>query len=331
MKTIITLGLIILNLLATVFAQAQNKIVLQEHFTNTLCSVCASRNPGLYTNLASQQDVLHIAYHPSRPYAGCLLNQHNKVENDARTNFYGIYGSTPRIVINGVVQSASADYSSADIFNPFKNINADLSIVVKQTLGTDSIRSTIVVKKLTSTTLSNLKLHIMYVEDTLFYNAPNGENRHYDVFRKSANGIQGIDFTAPANMNDSSIVYTSTAINSAWNKNRMYTLAFVQNTNDKTILNASKSESNKSANNSLKNLSELGIEVYPNPTNQFVNIQLNKAVENKITLINMLGVEVLNKQINNTETIDLIGFAKGIYFLQIENELGKAVQKIVLQ
>lgn len=331
MKTKIKLSSFVLSMVLALFAQAQNRTVLQEHFTNTLCTVCSSRNPGLYTNLASQQDVLHVAYHPSRPYAGCLLNQHNKVENDARTNFYGIYGSTPRIVINGVVQSASTDYSSADIFNPFKNIAADLKITVKQSLEGDSIKSIIVIKKLTNTALSNLKLNVMYVEDTLFYNAPNGENKHYDVFRKSANGVQGIDFTAPANMNDSSIIYTSTAINSAWNKNRIYTLAFVQNSNDKTILNVSKSESNKSANNSLKNISELGIEVYPNPTNQFVNLQLNKTVENKITLINMLGVEVLNKQINNTETIDLIGYAKGIYFLQIENELGKAVQKIVLQ
>ena len=34
--------------------------IISEHFTNTKCSVCASRNPGFYTNYNSQSGILEI-------------------------------------------------------------------------------------------------------------------------------------------------------------------------------------------------------------------------------------------------------------------------------
>ncbi len=312
-------------------AQAQDRAVIQEHFTNTLCSVCSSRNPGLYQNLRAQQDVLHVAYHPSAPYSGCLLNQHNKTENDARTNYYGIFGGTPRIVINGVVQSASTNYGSAGIFTPFKNIAADVSVLVKQTVEGDLIKSTISVKRLTNATLSNLKLHVLYVEDTLFYNAPNGESQHYDVFRKAASNIQGVDLTLPANVNDSVVTLTQTASNSAWNKNRIYTLAFVQNASDKTILNAAKSNSVKATSTGIKTLQDIGVQLFPNPATDVLHINLNNNGLNKISIINILGTEVLNTHIYTSEKLDLSKYSKGIYFVSIENAQGKTTQKVLIK
>ncbi len=323
--------LLIITTALSMALQGQNKATLVEHFTNTLCSVCASRNPGLYQNLRAQQDVLHIAYHPSAPYAACILNQHNKVENDAKTNYYGVYGSTPRIVINGVVQSASANYANAGIFNPFKNIAADVSILVKQTIEGDLIKSTVSVKRLTGAALNNLKLHVMYVEDTLFYNAPNGENQHYDVFRKAASNIQGVDITLPNNTDDSLVVLTQTTVNTTWNKNRMYTLAFVQNASDKTILNAARSTTAKTNSTGIKTLQDIGVQLFPNPASEALYINLNTIGLNKISITNMLGSEVLNTTINNSEKLDLTGFSRGVYFVGIENELGKTTQKILIK
>lgn len=311
--------------------QAQNKAILQEHFTNTLCSVCASRNPSLYTNLQAQQDVLHVAYHPSSPYSGCVLNQHNKAENDDRTRYYSIYGSTPRIVLNGVVQSASTNYGSGTIFNPFRNIIADVSVSVKQTLEGDLIKSTISVKRLTNATLSNLKLHVMYVEDTLFYNAPNGESQHYDVFRKTATNIQGVDLTIPTNINDSVITLTQTNTNSAWNKNRIYTLAFVQNSTDKSILNVAKSTTSNSSSTGLKTLEEIGVNVYPNPAFDFINVELLNNEKTKVSIINILGEVVYQKETTTSEKIELTQFSRGIYFIRLENSKGNVAKKLIIK
>ncbi len=322
------LGLV---MLAFNISNAQNQSVLVEHFTNTLCSICASRNPGFYQNLQSQQDVLHIAYHPSSPYAACVLNKHNKTENDDRTNFYGIYGGTPRLVINGVVQSSSANYASAAIFNPFKNITADVLIKANQVIVGDSIKSFVTIKRLTNQVLSNIKLQVLYVEDTLFYSAPNGESKHFDVFRKSASGWQGLTVNIPAQINDSVVVQTTTPINTAWNKDRIYTLAFLQNTADKTILNVAKSTSNKTLNTGIKSIHDLGIKVYPIPANNYLTIEQSSNVNTQISLTNILGEVVLNKQINYSENLDLSGLSKGIYFLSLENSNGKAIQKIIIQ
>ena len=323
--------LTIISFFMVFFAKAQNKTILVEHFTNTLCSVCASSNPGLYDNLRAQQDVLHIAYHPSSPYSGCVLNQHNKTENDARTNYYSVYGGTPRIVLNGSVQSASLNYASANIFNSFKNIAADVSVNVSQTIEGNLIKSTISVIRLTSTVYSNLKLHVQYIEDTIFYNSPNGEYTHFDVFRKSANGIQGMEIVLPTNVGDSNIIFTETEVNTAWNKNRIFTLAFVQNTSDKNILNVAKSITSKTSSTVVKTSEELGINVYPNPAYEYVNIDLLNNEKTKVTIINIIGGVVFNKEIVETEKIDLTRFNKGIYFLNLENSNGKSVNKLIIK
>src|SRR4051812_23780642 len=96
-------------------AQVPKKIVV-EHFTNTNCSICASKNPGFYANLSSQPNIQHIAVHPSSPYPACMLSQHNVTENDARTNYYGVYGSTPRFIINGELIAPSVNLDNASVF-----------------------------------------------------------------------------------------------------------------------------------------------------------------------------------------------------------------------
>ena len=108
-KTFSLSAIAILFFCQLAFSQVPKKAVV-EHFTNTNCSVCASRNPGFYTNLNMQTGVLNLAVHPSSPYPNCLLYQQNATANDARTNYYGIYGSTPRLVINGNVISSAANY-----------------------------------------------------------------------------------------------------------------------------------------------------------------------------------------------------------------------------
>jgi hypothetical protein len=322
------LGLV---MLAFNISSAQNQSVLVEHFTNTLCSICASRNPGFYQNLQSQQDVLHIAYHPSSPYAACILNKHNKTENDDRTIYYGIFGGTPRLVINGVVQSSSAKYASTAIFNPFRNITADVLIKANQVIVGDSIKSFVTIKRLTNQVLSNIKLQVLYVEDTLFYSAPNGESKHYDVFRKTANGTSGMDIVLPTNLTDSVIILTATKLNTVWNKNRIYTLAFIQNTADKDILNAAKSTNNKTATTSVKTLTDLGVNVYPNPVVDIINIELSNNQPTKVSLVNILGSQIIHKSITTSEKLDVTNFSKGIYFLLIENATGKATQKIIIK
>ena len=176
-KNITSLAIAILIATQIAFTQVPKKTIV-EHFTNTKCSICASRNPGFYNNLNGQTDVLHLAIHPSSPYSGCLLYNQNATANDARTNYYGIYGTTPRLVINGNVIPASANYSSSSIFTPYLGLTSPASIrIVQEKFSTDSIRATVIIKTEAVNSLGALSLFVALAEDTVFYTGSNGDSR----------------------------------------------------------------------------------------------------------------------------------------------------------
>ena len=94
MKYIFTL-LFATTIMFSSYSQVEKTVVV-EHFTNTKCGICASKNPAFYDVLNDYPNVLHIAYHPSSPYSTCAFSMHNHAENDARANYYGVYGPTPQ-------------------------------------------------------------------------------------------------------------------------------------------------------------------------------------------------------------------------------------------
>ncbi len=82
-------------------------------------------------------------------------------------------------------------------------------------------------------------------------------------------------------------------------------------------------------------ISDFGIQVYPNPFTQFINIKAERTLTNvHLQLVNMQG-QVLNEQdinIINAGTIihpALPSLAKGIYFLRVETKQFRTVIKLV--
>ncbi len=325
MKKIFNLfvALFVVNQLAS--AQVPKKVVV-EHFTNTKCSICASKNPGFYANLNNQSGVIHLAVHPSAPYPACFLSMHNPVENDGRTNYYGIYGGTPRLVIQGVVVPTNANYSSASIFTPYLGLTSPASIKIYQyKYGVDSIRSTIVVKTEAAHTLNNLSLFVALAEDTINYTGSNGEPVHYDVFRKSLTGTSGISIILPSVIGDSVFYSMSSPANVAWNFSKIFTLAILQDATTKAVV---QSESITAATNNLTT----GIESEPaNDANvnvyfaeNAINISHNSKLENlKFTLHDVSGRILINKIIeSDSEKLNALNFSRGIYFYRINSTNG---------
>lgn len=68
--------------------------------------------------------------------------------------------------------------------------------------------------------------------------------------------------------------------------------------------------------------------IAPNPTTDFVKIQLSNKVEGTISLIDMTGKVVLEKAISGIEnSISLTAFNKGLYFVQVKEENGTQSSK----
>lgn len=324
---ILSMLLIATNLLQ---AQVTQKVVV-EHFTNTRCGICASRNPSFYTNLKAQSkgNVLHLAIHPSSPYSACLLNQHNKAENDARTNYYGIYGSTPRLVIQGNVISTSSDYGNAAIFNPYLNQTSPIGISVQiELLPTDSIEVLVSVKTFATHSLGELQLFTAMVEEKLNYAAPNGENEHFDVFRKNVFPMNGLTFTPSLVVGDSVVLKGKVVKNVTWVLAQMYALAIVQAA-DKKIIQAERSALLASS-TGVNDYKPLRANVFPNPVSDFLKIELANVNQASLSIYDLTGREVKRQEIQETGLVDLSGLTAGFYQLVLNNNDYRLTKKIII-
>lgn len=78
------------------------------------------------------------------------------------------------------------------------------------------------------------------------------------------------------------------------------------------------------------------LKVYPNPANEQLNVILimNENSDVTIRLINTLGQTVYAVQENNIQqmqkSIETANFSRGIYFLELSNENGRVLEKIIL-
>lgn len=311
-----TLFIAFLSIYSVAYSQVAKKVVV-EHFTNTKCSICASKNPGFYTNLNNQPGLIHLAIHPSSPYSACVFSQHNVTENDGRTNYYNIYGGTPRLVIQGVVISGSANYNAASMFTPYLGQTSPASIKILQSkYGNDSIRSTIVIKTEAAHSLGNLKLFVALAEDTINYTGSNGEPRHYDVFRKSLTGATGVSVNLPVNIGDSVVYSMSSASNVAWNFSRIRTIAILQEATSKAVVQSESVLAN--SNNLTTGIYSLsahdpGVTAFAFD-NSIVVKQANYKENTAITVYDITGKVLISKTLTSAqETVSLPNISAGLY------------------
>jgi len=329
MKKQVVFLLLIIGSSVSTFSQISKKVVV-EHFTNTRCSVCASRNPGFYSNYSNQTNALHIAYHPSSPYSTCVISQSNPSENDGRANYYGVYGGTPTLVIQGSPIPAGQNYSSAALFNPFNGQESPISISVSQINLNDSAEVQITIRTIAQTMLSDVTLFAALSEDTLNYNAPNGEDFHYDVFRKALLGNSGQAITLPA-LGDSLVIDLKTWINPSWVRNQLSTLVILQETSNKAVIQAEKSQGIESEITRLQSIAVLNSRIFPNPSSErlFITSDSKESIHYEIWSVS--GKLVFEGSFYQSTEIDITKFNRGIYFLKLRDNSSEKMEKLILQ
>ena len=79
---------------------------------------------------------------------------------------------------------------------------------------------------------------------------------------------------------------------------------------------------------------EVDISVYPNPTNGIIHLETNSSMDNfNLVLFNMNGNILYQQKVSGNKNsyqkeIDLSGFAKGVYFLQLSNASERYIKKV---
>lgn len=296
------------------FAQEVPKNILIEHFTNTYCSVCASKNPTFYNTIAPYDKVVHVAFHPSSPYAACPLNQHNTLENDARTNFYGLYGNTPRIVINGTVIPSSTNLVSNIALDGQNNLTSPFAIDIEQfQAGSDSMFTTVTIRTVAPTPVTGANVIILLAEETLNFNAQNGETVHHDVFRKFLSNSQ-----QQLAANGSSVSFTfGSIVDQDWTPSQLTTTVILQSAS-KEVLQAEQSEKlDFSTGISLvKILDEV---LYPNPAKDFLYIDNTDQLIEKIEIYSIIGSMVERIDLDNRTKVKIAvsDYDEGSYIVRI--------------
>lgn len=310
------------------FGQVIQRSVV-EHFTNTSCSICASNNGNIHNAISSQSKVLHISYHPSSPYSNDFFNLQNKTENDDRTRFYGIYGSTPRVVLNG----ASIPYSTLSNSLAAKaSIQTNFTISVLQVKFTnDSFLVKIIIKKIGQDTIGRASLFVGVLEDTINQLTNNGEKFHYNVFRKALTATSGKDVILPVGVGDSVVFNFRFKGQAGWDIKRLHSLGILQKTSKGLInSNISINFENQTAGATSHLLKVSGNFLYPNPVNN--GVVFSKAELKELTIYNQFGEKVRYIEIFQGDDPYGIGrLSSGIYIAVYKVKDKVVVQKMIVQ
>ena len=309
--------------LICLFAQQEvKKYVFIEHFTNTLCTICSSRNPAMFNTLSNYEgDYHHIAYHPPAPYSACKFYQHNKVENAGRASYYNILG-TPSIALNGVLQGGGSPLLRVTKFEEQLNLTSPIQVVVEETTGQDR-QVTIRVITVGDAPTQDLRIYAAVVEKEVQYNAPNGENLHHNVFRDMLSDLEGDSFMAA--ISGQEMVFTfNYSIDAEWVADETYVVAFVQDPSTLEVLNSGTRFDENTVSIRPPVLKEK-LSVYPNPANDLLQIDLQDfdLTETSLAIFNTAGSLVMTPPVNfSSAQVIVKNLPKGVYIIKVNTKEG---------
>lgn len=221
----------------TSFAQAK-KYPLFEHFTQASCGPCAAQNPYFQAvYYANESNMHHVAYHTSWPGVDPMYN-FNSTESDAMVSYYGVSG-VPDMIQNGVDVGSPAGVTQ-DIVNNLISESSPIRVLVTEEVIGLTTYVHVEVQTVGTVPAGSYKFKAAEVEHIINYiSAPgtNGETEFPNVFREFLTGSSGVTFTPAAIGSSVSFDYTYT-YDGIFVPENMYTLAWVQNTATKEVLNS---------------------------------------------------------------------------------------------
>ena len=295
-----------------------------EHFTNTSCSICASRNPNIHNAIKSNPGTLHISFHPSVPYTSDFFNKQNKVENDERTIFYDVFYGTPVVVLNGV------DINDNQLPNLLaQSTTSNFSIkVIQSKVTSDSFDVKTIIKKVAADNLNSALLFLGALEDTIQQSTNNGEKTHYNVFRKSLTNATGNTISLPELIGDSVVHNFSYKAGSEWQVERLHTIGILQKF-DRAVINSAKSVNVEPTTTSTKDKDSIVEKTvfYPNPFHTAIKTNLDLS---NVKVYNCTGQVMMSKEfVLKDSSVDLSELPAGTYFVKGKTETEIFTQKII--
>ncbi|MFN3821497.1 MAG: hypothetical protein ACK4OO_04115, partial [bacterium] len=174
--------------------------VLFEDFTSTTCPPCAAAAPEIEAGLeiVGHERVSSIAYHMNWPAPGNDPWYHNNPnDNNARRSYYGV-NAIPYYVIDGTQYGGARTRQalSQAILNR-QQTPSPLQITLEGRVINNTLRAHVEVTS--DAQLDNLTLYFAITERYARYQAPTGQNDHYDSMLKMLPNGNGTRFNINQN------------------------------------------------------------------------------------------------------------------------------------
>jgi hypothetical protein len=326
-------SLFLFLLIFTISNAQVTRLVLFEEGTNASCAPCATNNPILDAFLLSNSNnVTAIKYHASWPGVDPMYSANPTQNTERIVNYYNM-GATgvPYCNCDGIIQDIWPFSTSAftNAMNTRLAVPTPVGITVVDTrIPGDSIRSIITVNLVSNLPSGNYKLRVMAIEKKIVYTSPpgtNGETVFHQVFRWAYPNTTGVN--APTTTGTYQFIYKYKRL-STWVDTSVYTVAFVQNDNNKEVMNSGIGHyiaTGISGNENLIPDKYYLSQNYPNPFNPVTTIKCGIAKTGNATLkvFDVLGNEVavlLNGNVlagNYELSFNGSSLASGTYFYKL--------------
>ncbi|MEW6194931.1 MAG: T9SS type A sorting domain-containing protein [Bacteroidota bacterium] len=322
---------------------ASGKKVLIEVFTNSHCPLCPSAHSAVdnyASNSPNKNKITYIYYHMSFPYPDDKLNQDNTADPAARNSYYGPFGSTPRGIFDGQVQSNN--YSSwSGILDSYVSQQSPFTLNLSGGTNNSGLTINAKINQTEQGTYNNLTLFVIAVE-TVNYQGRNGISPQKNVMRKMFPNSSGRSFTISANQEIQ--LSELITLNSKWDTSKLGFVVFIQNKQTKTVYQSEFISYSSLINTDVETTpetipSKISLsQNYPNPFNPATKISFELPQDGfaELKVFDILGREVAllvrEFKTSGSHTINFDGtkLSSGIYFYQLKNNSQTITKKMSL-
>ena len=241
------LSAVVLLALSRLDAVAQSpRMTLIEEGTNASCPPCASQNPTFEKYLEKahiSSRVIPLIYHASWPGRDVMYSANTTMHTGRIVTYYAISG-VPTITVNGKFPtrvSGGWDGAPADtvaINNVLAKVPAMSPITITVNEVANGANVDVAVQVTSTDALQSKTLQIAVVEGHHYYASAgtNGEKDFYYIARLMLPGHTGQPISL--GQGETKTFNHSFTIDTSWNANEMYVVAFVQDDGTKEVLQA---------------------------------------------------------------------------------------------
>lgn len=314
-----------------VFIGQRSKKVLVEHFTNLSDAAANQSNIVLDSVLtASGANAIAIQYHTSFPGTDSL-NQQNVSNPAARVLFYGI-GKVPMSYVDGGLSpNYIYDFSSRKLnTNDITNRSFDdprFNLTITAGIQNSTLQGNVKITALRNFNTPENSLFIAVVEDIKVTHSGKIMNLR-NVLKYMYPSAAGTQLQASWSKGQEQLASFSWPLANVYNPANLKVVSFIQNNQSKEVFQVE--ELPFSAMTSTPSLIEKtgNINIYPNPSADWVNISFEKELQEDYTvqLISAVGKTINQSIVQKGSSIinfSVSNIPAGIYYLKIESDTGE--------